>query len=216
MSVQRNLKALGTFGHQTTSRNNPVYIQYIPRTLSYVRTNLERYPRFARLRELLGSCHVKVDEQVWRLDPSLSRAAAPESALPRSRRTGSTRSRSSRPAAISTTTTRAAIHALTDGWPKPNSSCTRSTRRSPMSSRTAGAGERFRRHARHRSAESRVARDGGRARNREDHALQVPRRASGRSGGATARQPAVSRDDNYRDAAIRSVEEILGWPNRST
>jgi aminoglycoside/choline kinase family phosphotransferase len=54
MSVQRNLKALGTFGHQTTSRNNPVYIQYIPRTLSYVRTNLERYPRFGRLREMLG------------------------------------------------------------------------------------------------------------------------------------------------------------------
>jgi N-acetylmuramate 1-kinase len=55
MSVQRNLKALGTFGHQTAARHNPVYIQYIPRTLSYVRTNLERYPRFARLRELLGS-----------------------------------------------------------------------------------------------------------------------------------------------------------------
>jgi N-acetylmuramate 1-kinase len=54
MSVQRNLKALGTFGHQTTSRSNPVYIQYIPRTLSYLRANLERYPRFARLRELLG------------------------------------------------------------------------------------------------------------------------------------------------------------------
>jgi aminoglycoside/choline kinase family phosphotransferase len=54
MSVQRNLKALGTFGHQTTARSNTVYIQYIPRTLSYVRTNLERYPRFARLRELLS------------------------------------------------------------------------------------------------------------------------------------------------------------------
>ena len=54
MSVQRNLKALGTFGHQTTARSNTVYIQYIPRTLSYVRANLERYPRFARLRELLG------------------------------------------------------------------------------------------------------------------------------------------------------------------
>jgi len=54
MSVQRNLKALGTFGHQTTSRSNPVYIQYIPRTLSYVRANLERYSRFARLRELLA------------------------------------------------------------------------------------------------------------------------------------------------------------------
>ena len=55
MSVQRNLKALGTFGHQTTARNNPVYIQYIPRTLNYLRTNLERYARFARLRELLDS-----------------------------------------------------------------------------------------------------------------------------------------------------------------
>jgi aminoglycoside/choline kinase family phosphotransferase len=54
MSIQRNLKALGTFGHQTTSRNNPVYIQYIPRTLSYVRANLERYPRFGRLMELLS------------------------------------------------------------------------------------------------------------------------------------------------------------------
>jgi hypothetical protein len=31
-----------------------VYIQYIPRTLSYVRANLERYPRFGRLREILG------------------------------------------------------------------------------------------------------------------------------------------------------------------
>ena len=53
MSVQRNLKALGTFGYQTTSRSNPVYIQYIPRTLSYVRANLERYSRFGRLRQLL-------------------------------------------------------------------------------------------------------------------------------------------------------------------
>ena len=54
MSIQRNIKALGTFGYQTTSRNNPVYIQYIPRTVSYVRTNLARYPRFARLREILA------------------------------------------------------------------------------------------------------------------------------------------------------------------
>jgi aminoglycoside/choline kinase family phosphotransferase len=53
MSVQRNLKALGTFGNQTTSRNNPVYIQYMPRTLSHLRANLEQYARFARLRELL-------------------------------------------------------------------------------------------------------------------------------------------------------------------
>ena len=55
MAVQRNLKALGTFGFQTISRGNPVYIQYIPRTLNYVRANLERYARFWRLRELLAA-----------------------------------------------------------------------------------------------------------------------------------------------------------------
>jgi N-acetylmuramate 1-kinase len=54
MSLQRNLKALGTFGFQTTSRQNTVYIQYIPRTLTFARANLVRYPRFARLRELLA------------------------------------------------------------------------------------------------------------------------------------------------------------------
>ncbi len=54
MALQRNLKALGTFGYQTTTRGNTVYIQYIPRTLNYVRANLTRYDRFGRLRELLA------------------------------------------------------------------------------------------------------------------------------------------------------------------
>jgi aminoglycoside/choline kinase family phosphotransferase len=57
MALQRNLKALGTFGYQTTARHNPVYIQYIPRTLRYVRRNLT-LPRFARLREMLAA-HVE-------------------------------------------------------------------------------------------------------------------------------------------------------------
>ena len=55
MSLQRNLKALGTFGYQTTTRGNPVYIQYMPRTLSYVRANLERSPRFEGLRAVLAT-----------------------------------------------------------------------------------------------------------------------------------------------------------------
>jgi aminoglycoside/choline kinase family phosphotransferase len=54
MAVQRNLKALGTFGYQTIARRNTVYIQYIPRTLRYLRNNLETYPRFGRLREVLA------------------------------------------------------------------------------------------------------------------------------------------------------------------
>jgi aminoglycoside/choline kinase family phosphotransferase len=58
MALQRNLKALGTFGYQTTTRRNPVYIQYIPRTMRYVRTNLDRLPQFGRIRELLAA-HVE-------------------------------------------------------------------------------------------------------------------------------------------------------------
>jgi aminoglycoside/choline kinase family phosphotransferase len=58
MALQRNLKALGTFGYQTTARRNPVYIQYIPRTLRYVRDNLASLPRFKRLGELLAG-HVE-------------------------------------------------------------------------------------------------------------------------------------------------------------
>lgn len=54
MALQRNLKALGTFGYQTAVRGNPVYIQYIPRTLRYARSNMARTPRFERLRQVLG------------------------------------------------------------------------------------------------------------------------------------------------------------------
>ena len=54
MALQRNLKALGTFGYQTTARRNPVYIQYIPRTLRYVRNNLDQLPQFGRIRDLLA------------------------------------------------------------------------------------------------------------------------------------------------------------------
>jgi aminoglycoside/choline kinase family phosphotransferase len=54
MALQRNLKALGTFGYQTTARRNSVYIQYIPRTLRYVRQNLEQTPKFAELRTILA------------------------------------------------------------------------------------------------------------------------------------------------------------------
>jgi aminoglycoside/choline kinase family phosphotransferase len=54
MALQRNLKALGTFGYQTMARRNPVYIQYIPRTLQYARENVLKYSRFDRLRDLLA------------------------------------------------------------------------------------------------------------------------------------------------------------------
>jgi N-acetylmuramate 1-kinase len=54
MALQRNLKALGTFGYQTLTRGNTVYIQYIPRTLRYARDAMLRYPRFAGLLNALS------------------------------------------------------------------------------------------------------------------------------------------------------------------
>jgi aminoglycoside/choline kinase family phosphotransferase len=39
----------------TVARGNTVYIQYIPRTLRYVRQNLSKYPRFRSLRDLLAA-----------------------------------------------------------------------------------------------------------------------------------------------------------------
>ena len=55
MAVQRNLKALGTFGYQAAARGNPIYLQYIPRTLKYVRNNFEKHARFSSLREILAT-----------------------------------------------------------------------------------------------------------------------------------------------------------------
>jgi aminoglycoside/choline kinase family phosphotransferase len=54
MALQRNLKALGTFGYQTTARRNPVYIQYIPRTLKHARENLHKHERYGPLLTILA------------------------------------------------------------------------------------------------------------------------------------------------------------------
>jgi aminoglycoside/choline kinase family phosphotransferase len=55
MCVQRNLKALGTFGYMDVVRGNRIYVQYIPRTLVHTRRNLVRYPELARLHERLAA-----------------------------------------------------------------------------------------------------------------------------------------------------------------
>ena len=53
MSIQRNLKALGTFGYMAVVRNNPVYLPYIPGTLRHVKRNLDRHPELASLTSVL-------------------------------------------------------------------------------------------------------------------------------------------------------------------
>ena len=54
MSVQRNIKALGTFGFQASVKGNTSYLVSVPRTLTHVCRTLRRYPRFARLHALLA------------------------------------------------------------------------------------------------------------------------------------------------------------------
>ena len=54
-SVQRNLKALGTFGYMATVRGNPVYLQYLPRTLAHARRNLLRHPELRGLHRVLAA-----------------------------------------------------------------------------------------------------------------------------------------------------------------
>jgi len=43
-SIQRNLKAVGTFAFQATVKGNRRYLEYIPETLAYVRKTLETQP----------------------------------------------------------------------------------------------------------------------------------------------------------------------------
>ena len=57
VALQRNLKALGTYGFQVSGRGNDVYGQYFAPTLRMVRENLERHSGRAdrrRLRRLLA------------------------------------------------------------------------------------------------------------------------------------------------------------------
>ena len=54
MSVQRTLKALGTFGFMSTVRRKLIYDRYMPRTLAHARRLLARYPELERLRGILA------------------------------------------------------------------------------------------------------------------------------------------------------------------
>lgn len=55
MALQRNLKALGTFGYQKVVKGNDRFLENIPLTLYYVRENLERNLDSPGLTELLGA-----------------------------------------------------------------------------------------------------------------------------------------------------------------
>ena len=46
MALQRNLKDLGTFGYMATVRDRPEYLEYVPRTVRFIRRTLFAGPRY--------------------------------------------------------------------------------------------------------------------------------------------------------------------------
>jgi len=46
VALQRNLKDLGTFGYMATVRGRPEYLEYVPRTLRYIKNTLTRSRRY--------------------------------------------------------------------------------------------------------------------------------------------------------------------------
>ena len=53
MSLQRNIKALGTFGFQGKVRKSTRYFSAIPRTGSYIAANIGKYPDLAEFRSVV-------------------------------------------------------------------------------------------------------------------------------------------------------------------
>lgn len=53
MSIQRNLKAVGTFAYQKMIRGKDDYLSYIKPTLCYVRENLDKFPELKKLKSVL-------------------------------------------------------------------------------------------------------------------------------------------------------------------
>ncbi|GJL79711.1 MAG: aminoglycoside phosphotransferase [Nitrospinaceae bacterium] len=53
MSIQRNLKAVGTFAYQSVVKGNHRYLEYIPETLGYVKQTLKARPDLRELKETL-------------------------------------------------------------------------------------------------------------------------------------------------------------------
>jgi N-acetylmuramate 1-kinase len=53
MSLQRNIKALGTFGYQASTRGERRYLQSVPRTGEYVARNIGKYEELASFRSVV-------------------------------------------------------------------------------------------------------------------------------------------------------------------
>lgn len=53
-SLQRNIKALGTFAYQTCVRRSRRYLESIPRTCIYIQSNVQKHARFAQFASVVN------------------------------------------------------------------------------------------------------------------------------------------------------------------
>ncbi len=56
MCIQRNLKAMGTFGYLHVEKKKSNYLHYLKPTWKYVQENLEKFPEFKEFHTLLQKC----------------------------------------------------------------------------------------------------------------------------------------------------------------
>jgi aminoglycoside/choline kinase family phosphotransferase len=64
VALQRDLKALGTYGHQATVRGKTDYLAYVPRAAALVRRSIERLPGRRDLLEILGEAGLFTDRSL--------------------------------------------------------------------------------------------------------------------------------------------------------
>ena len=56
-ALQRNIKAIGTFGNQAHNCGKKLYLRYIPPTVAHIASNFERNPEMRSLaRKILPIC----------------------------------------------------------------------------------------------------------------------------------------------------------------
>jgi aminoglycoside/choline kinase family phosphotransferase len=66
-SLQRNVKAIGTFGNQARNRGKTFYLRFIPPTVAHLAANFERNPRMRplarKLRPILDALSSRAAEE---------------------------------------------------------------------------------------------------------------------------------------------------------
>jgi len=90
-ALQRNVKAIGTFGNQAHNRGKRIYLRFIPPTVGHLRGNFERNPPMRGLAERLLPIPAASPTSSWRWMKVSARDARSDDAMSRQVTTKSAR-----------------------------------------------------------------------------------------------------------------------------